>query len=461
MKDNNLEGFKIEDFLLDRELRVEKQLNLLNKYNIPLLVVRANYPGKAKSEYPSKKIVDIITSEVKNILDEKIMFYEKHISLEGSISSFVCDLPLLELKRIAVEIEEKHDLGRFVDIDVYDRDGNSISRTILNYKKRKCYICTEDAVICTREMKHEEKELKSYIYKSYEKYLLKEIKRIDISEKIGDMALKACIYEVSCNPSFGLVSPMTKGAHKDMDYFNFLESSFAIKKWFSKMAYIGYSYLSLDKIFKQIRKLGIEAEKDMFKVTKGVNTHKGMIFLLGITLASTAKTLYEKKEFENIEIVIKNMCKDILNDFDNLTCKIKNKIKLTNGEKLYLEHGFLGVRGVAKSGLNIVFKNSLPILEKELKKEKELNRAMTKTLLCLMSLVEDSTIVSRKGIDYLFKVQKEAKELLDSDCSLVKCLKLEEKYSKDGVSPGGSADLLGITLFLYFIKQSKISNKER
>lgn len=450
MENNNLDEFNLENFLLDRELRVEKQLKLLEEYKKPLLIIRANYPGRNKSQYPSKEIVQIITEESKKILDEKIIFNEMQISLEGLISFFICDLSLLELKKIAIEIEEKHNLGRFVDIDVYDIDGSSISRTSLNYKKRKCYICDEDAVICTRSMKHKEEELKNHIYKSYETYLLEETKRVNISEKLGDLALKACIYEVSCNPSFGLVSPLTKGAHNDMDYFNFLDSSFAIKKWLSKMAYVGYSNLDLKNIFKQIRKLGIEAEKDMFIATKGINTHKGMIFLLGITIASVAKNLYEEKDFENIELLIKDMCKDILCDFDSLT----HKTKLTNGEKLYLEHGFLGVRGVAKLGLNLVFKNSLPILEEELEKGKELNSAMVKTLLYLMSIVEDSTIVSRKGINYLYKVQREARELLDSGHSLEKCLVLEEKYSKDRVSPGGSADLLAITLFLYFVKQN-------
>ena len=40
------------------------------------------------------------------------------------------------------------------------------------------------------------------------------------------------------------------------------------------------AHLSENQILAEIRPLGLLAEKAMFKVTDGVNTHKGAIFLL-------------------------------------------------------------------------------------------------------------------------------------------------------------------------------------
>lgn len=95
----------------------------------------------------------------------------------------------------------------------------------------------------------------------------------------------------------------------------------------------------------------------------------------------------------------------MLKDFDEIPKKIKLKHKLTNGEKLYLNYGFLGIRGEVKDGMAIVFNGSLPYLEEHLLSGGELNSSLVKTLLYLMTKVEDTTIVNRMG-DRGFKYGK-------------------------------------------------------
>lgn len=463
-------GFSLENFLEDREKRVEKQKKILEKYSGTLVVVRANYPGESKTEYPSTEIIKVISQEVKNYFKREIIYAEESLTLEGAIEFFVIQLDVNKVKKECILIEEKHPLGRFVDIDVYDSLGNSVSRTAYGFTQRKCYLCDEAAVVCTRAVKHPISHIKNHILKSYEKYLLNENIRVRVSEKLGELALKACILELSCHPSFGLVSPLTQGAHKDMNYFTFINSSFAIKRGLTEMAYLGFSYLEVKEIFLRSREIGIETEKEMFAATKGVNTHKGIIFIFGVTLISTAKFLYDKyidmkqknfvfdiddRELEQISENIRICCSDLLKDFDEIPKKIELKHKLTNGEKLYLNHGFLGIRGEVKDGMSIVFNESLPYLEEHLLSGGELNSALVKTLLYLMTKVEDTTIVNRMGIEVLSMVKKEALELLNKNVPLEETLELEKKYSKLGVSPGGSADLLAITIFLYFLKYNK------
>lgn len=41
----------------------------------------------------------------------------------------------------------------------------------------------------------------------------------EISLTISSFAIQAMLYEVTCTPSPGLVSPVSNGAHKDMNYF--------------------------------------------------------------------------------------------------------------------------------------------------------------------------------------------------------------------------------------------------
>ena len=213
---------------------------------------------------------------------------------------------------------------------------------------------------------------------------------------------------------------------------------------------------SMDKLPKKfsIEKIGIETEKVMFEATENVNTHKGMIFLLGIVIVTAARALYEEASFNDIQPMLKNMCKDILKDFEN----IKNKTELTHGEKLYKNYGFTGVRGEVKEGLDIIFNGSLNVFEDSIKKNNDMNLASLQTLIFLMGKVMDSTIVHRHDIHMLRRVKREAEEFFAAGGVYSKLGRqtaenMEKAYIKDKISPGGSADLLAVTIFLYKLKK--------
>ena len=308
------------------------------------------------------------------------------------------------------------------------------------------------AFVCARSKKHTQKEVQTAIEKRLEEYLDSEHNKIEIVNTFSNLALKSIILEVSASPSFGLVSPHTKGSHEDMDFFTFIDSGFSLSSYLKKVISAGYSPLSVDLIFKKIRFMGKLAEDDMFLATNNVNTHKGMIFLMGITAALTAKAKFESLSFNEIPPLIKEMCRDILKDFDN----IHNKTSLTHGEKLYIRHGIVGVRGVVKNGLDIIFNGSIKIFENSLISGEHINHAMIRTLLFLMSSLEDTTILHRHDIEILNFVKLKAKNLhlkFEKTSVNIKLLtEIENEFIKKKISPGGAADLLAITMFLYFIK---------
>ncbi|MDP4107368.1 MAG: triphosphoribosyl-dephospho-CoA synthase, partial [Bacillota bacterium] len=98
-----------------------------------------------------------------------------------------------------------------------------------------------------------------------------------ISQEISSFATQAMLYEVACYPSPGLVSPISNGAHKDMDFFTFIDSTSVLSKYLSLFVQEGFTDNSYKDIFNNIRTIGIEAENDMFSKTNGINTHKGML----------------------------------------------------------------------------------------------------------------------------------------------------------------------------------------
>lgn len=445
----------ITEFLLDRDKRVDYQEDLLKENKDKTLVtIRINYPGIEKSNYITDDIVNIIYKDIVTYYGEIITFKQKYKNKEGIVAHFLFKLDFIDVKQEMINIEEEHILGRCVDIDVYTVKNDEvigISRSQLHKNPRKCFICDLNAKICSRSQTHTINDIKKYFEQVYKQYKDNE-KLIDkLSYKVSQLGLKAMISEVSTYPSFGLVSPISSGSHKDMNYYTFLNSAMAITPYLKEMFMIGYSYHLPKYIFDAIRNIGKECEKEMFKATNNINTHKGMIFLMGICMASIGKALYHDAEFFHIQDIIKSMVKNILDDFKD----INTKKTLTHGEKLYLEHRFTGIRGQVKDGLSVIFEY---IINKYNDSQLKENDLYTQILIELMSKVEDSTIVYRHDIQTLRKVQFDARELLKLGGMLTKegkkkCYDLEKLYIKKNISPGGCADLLAISILLLEIRR--------
>lgn len=447
---------EINEFLNHREKRVFHQEQLLRdtEGGITLATVRVNYPGLEKSNYITDNIANIICEDIYVFNRKNIVYKEIYKNKEGMIGHFIFNINHDEVKKRLIYIEENHILGRCVDLDVYYIDDiksmmpalHGVSRSDIGLKPRRCFLCEEDARVCSRSQSHSINEIKEYFIKKYEEYLCYVNERDNLAYEISQLALKAMIAEVSTMPSFGLVSPITKGSHRDMDYYTFLDSSFVISPFIKDMVNIAYSYEKPKNIFEAIRDIGIRCEEEMFKATNGVNTHKGMIFLIGIVAAAIGKALYEKLPFQEIENILKNMCENILDDFTN----VDKKKELTHGEKLYLKYGFTGIRGEVKKGLSNIFQEILPYYEQSTLKG---NNLYSQILLKLMSCVEDSTIVYRQNIEKLHEVQRYANEILqlggfNTQEGIKAAYNFEKQCIDENISPGGSADLLALVIFL-------------
>jgi len=270
---------------------------------------------------------------------------------------------------------------------------------------------------------------------------------------ISSFAEQAMLYEVSCYPSPGLVSPISSGAHKDMNYFTFIDSISVLSKYLALFAEEGYSDKSYKDIFNSIRTIGVEAEKDMFKKTKGINTHKGMLFLMGIACAASCKAIYEKKAFKEIQNIIKEMTEGIV---EKELIVLKDNNNLSHGEKLYLKYKNEGVRGEAEKGIPTVFNFSLDYYKESLDLSE--NDRLVNTLIGIMQICNDSTIIHRHDPMVLEEVKEKAKEIISYGGMRTTKGKemvndLCEEFIERNISPGGSADLLGVTVFIYLVEK--------
>lgn len=288
-----------------------------------------------------------------------------------------------------------------------------------------------------------------------------------LSLKFAEYAQKSILYEAVLTPKPGLVDAVDPGSHKDMNVFTFLDSSTSLFKSFYDYAKEGFVCEQDEQgLFNEIRKIGINAENSMFEATKNINTHKGINFSLGIILAATGyyfkntnfdvDVINKFNEQNSMQIinVVKNMTKDLVkNDFKNL----HKKEHLTNGEKLYLKTGFSGIRGEVENGFPTIFEIALPRLRHVSNMNISMDRKLLDVLFHIMQNTSDSNVVNRGGLEALNFVKQESSKFVENNNIFKENYKekieeMNKLFIKKNISPGGSADLLSVTIYFAMLE---------
>lgn len=154
------------------------------------------------------------------------------------------------------------------------------------------------------------------------------------------------------------------------------------------------------------------------------------------------------------------MCRGLCaQDFANL----KEKKTLSKGERMYLCYGCKGVRGVAESGYQIVRRVLLPVYTRLRESGVGINDALVHTLLYLIKDTKDTkdtNIVSRHDRKTAVYASKYAACVLKEGGmgtrkGRIAVKRMDRDFIKKYISPGGCADLLAVTHFLYCVNEEK------
>lgn len=140
--------------LEDREKRYNDIIDLIRKYNLPVLCGKLNYPGKDKNTVEANRAFEILNKIIKENFKFKTVFSKELKGYDGKSILAIIDMFPNDIKKLSVKIEESSKLGRIFDIDVYIEDGSSIGRETINMTPRGCIICGDNARICARSGKH-------------------------------------------------------------------------------------------------------------------------------------------------------------------------------------------------------------------------------------------------------------------------------------------------------------------
>lgn len=275
---------------------------------------------------------------------------------------------------------------------------------------------------------------------------------------IGRACTEALRAEVSATPKPGLVDRNNSGAHKDMDYNTFLDSIEAIAPAFSAFARAGMAMEQPDSSsLLLIRPAGVRCEEAMFAATKGINTHKGAIFSLGIVAAAAGHCCAAGRELtaETVCAVAAVIAGGAQKDFE---APLPPGEPMTKGRELYAKYGMRGIRGEAADGFPSV-RSVLPELRRLMGQGRHSsNNIHLQALLGLMAIVDDTNVASRCGPAGVARLHADAAVVLavggavaPGGTALLEAL--DRVYIEQNISPGGCADLLSVAVTLYSLER--------
>ena len=246
---------------------------------------------------------------------------------------------------------------------------------------------------------------------------------------VADLAERALRMELDTTPKPGLVDKMDNGAHKDMDYALMSKSISALRPYLTRLAVESAKDINPARI----KEIGIEAEKAMLKSTGGVNTHKGALFCIGLSVAA-ASNLASRTGSEQAY------------SFKELVSRIASEIPLaqgTHGAEAKKSFKVSGALENARAAYPELFDDWLPYYRGL---EGDPCRCH-KTLLHIMITLDDTNILHRRGEVGLVRAKSEAARLLE-DFREAKISSLNKDFIRENISPGGSADMLSLTIFI-------------
>ena len=254
---------------------------------------------------------------------------------------------------------------------------------------------------------------------------------------IGHLASMALQAELDTTPKPGLVDRNDNGAHRDMDYALMHRSIQALHPYFVRLAQIGFD--NPQPRHDEIQQVGIEAERAMFKATGGVNTHKGALFSIGLAaVALGGMACSNNAQLHSLSNSIASLA-SLFPDTSG-----------THGSKAKANNKLKGALDNAREGYTQLFKAWLPFYLDRLAEGDRY--ALHKTLLRIMCDLDDTNIVYRTSMETMQEVQAEARRMLEhipETTHFEAALQaMNTDYIRRNISPGGSADMLSLVVFL-------------
>lgn len=444
------------DILKARDRRAQRQRDWLSdRENCCLVSVTLNIAGPVKStpliRDGFRAGMELVDDTLKN-LGLPVSRAEHWLLNTGCEAFRLAQGDPGEVKRAMIGVEEASPFGRLMDIDVLGPDGIPLSRTGLDLPGRRCLVCGAPAQECGRSQRHPYDQLRDVTNRIIQTFLSE--RRAD---RVAALACRAMLCEVLVTPKPGLVDRANCGSHRDMDVFTFAASASALTAYLRSAYLLGSRNTDRTQLLAGLRAAGRLAEEEMNRSTGDVNTHKGLIYSLGLLCGALGRGEQDEQRCSIPELL--EECGALAGLTMDADFGSHPPSRATTGHTLYQSLGIGGIRAEAAGGFPSVAQIALPVLTQLLKQGHSPNNAGAYALLALLGRVTDTNMIARGGTQKAAAAKAAALALWPSDGvpdplpDLSALDALDQQFIRDNLSPGGCADLLAIAFFLYYLNE--------
>lgn len=260
---------------------------------------------------------------------------------------------------------------------------------------------------------------------------------------IAASAVHCLVLELETWPKPGLVSHVDRGSHHDMDAGTFRASAAAIAPYLHALAEAGANGCGMGRL----RVIGLDAEAAMLAATSGVNTHRGAIFGLGLLCAAAgARAGGRIDPALSLGAAVSRLWGGAICDGPVLLH--------SHGSKARRRFGAGGARMEAARGFPSVYDVGLPALRRGARYAPgDAEAARVEACFALIAALEDTNLLHRGGLAGLRFARRATRTFLaqggvsQADWR-ARALSVHASFVARRLSPGGSADLLAMTLFV-------------
>jgi triphosphoribosyl-dephospho-CoA synthase len=301
------------------------------------------------------------------------------------------------------------------------------------------------------------------------------VDKLAFAREVARLAVRSLHAELCLYPKPGLVSPVDSGSHDDMDAGTFMRSMFALRHYFKKICLAGMD----DAPFAQLKALGIAAETAMLRATRGINTHRGAIFSLGMLCATAGRARAQGTPLTPAALRAAMLIRwgeelamhaapgrDATANGDALaadgatviesgraTGNGGDEVALSNGLRVAARYAVSGAREEGALGLPSVFEVGLPALLGARARGASVTQERVDTLYTLMAHVSDSNVYHRAGPQGAQIVRDHAERFLALGGTANAgwyddAVASHQVFMQHRLSPGGAADLLAACCFV-------------
>jgi triphosphoribosyl-dephospho-CoA synthase len=267
----------------------------------------------------------------------------------------------------------------------------------------------------------------------------------DLARETALRAVRCLYHEVALYPKPGLVSFIDNGSHSDMDAGTFLRSLFSLRHYYARICEAGYDGAP----FPELKRLGIAAEQRMLAATRGINTHRGAIFALGLLCAAMGRLRALRMTLSPAAL----RTALLLQWGEELAAHTRASGD-SHGLQAAARHAASGAREEGALGLPSVFEVGLPALQATLARGGPMPHARIDALFALMAHISDTNVYHRGGAAGARIVRQAARAFLLQGGTahpdwLEAALDCHQRFVRQRLSPGGAADLLAATCLVH------------